>query len=182
MLSDFFHINIECVVFESILWDISTHWCSQYFFFHSEQLICHELKPCSTQFSSGILRVWGRERVPALVSSWQFGSLADGLSAHNWLNPLRLPSHCSTDLYNVIWLLTNKNGLILQNSQMLMIFSLKVSSNNWGQDATFPNQPEMSIMFQKKVKKKTNKLDSDFWWLTPPASPASPHPRQDIEN
>ena len=27
------------------MWDISAHWCSQSFF-HSELIICHELKPC----------------------------------------------------------------------------------------------------------------------------------------
>ena len=43
----FFIWKFYSLVLESILWDISAHWCSQYFF-HSELLICHELKPCST--------------------------------------------------------------------------------------------------------------------------------------
>ena len=39
---------MNILVFESIVWDISAHWCSQ-LFFHSWLPICHELKPCFNQ-------------------------------------------------------------------------------------------------------------------------------------
>ena len=57
--------------------------------------------------------------------------------AHNCWIPLWLPSHCSPDLCNGIWLLTTKTRLIRQNSKMFMIFSLKVFSERFGPEAYF---------------------------------------------
>ena len=51
------------------------------------------------------------------------------LVGHNCVNPLRLPSHCSPELYNGIWLLTTqKTFYFCKIKKIFMIFYLKVFS------------------------------------------------------
>ena len=55
VLIDFYIWKLNVLVFEGILWDISAQWCSQSCF-HSELLICHELKPCCNQTVTAVTK------------------------------------------------------------------------------------------------------------------------------
>ena len=50
-------------------------------------------------------------------ASWPIGRLSCDVHVHNCFNPLRLPFHCSPDLYNGIWLLTTQKWFNSSNFQ-----------------------------------------------------------------
>ena len=55
-----------------MFWFLSAHWCSQYFFSHSQLLICHELPPCCTLYLLTPRRTKKLENISNLINSKYF--------------------------------------------------------------------------------------------------------------
>ena len=82
---------------------------------------------------------------------------------HNCFNPLQLPSHCSPDLYNGIWLLTTQkrfNSAKFQNIFDNFSESSQLKIRSW--IIFFHIESGFSTMYHQKFITRTKKVATNF--------------------
>ena len=99
-------------------------------------------------------------------------SLSCRHGVHNGFNPLRLPCHCSPDLYNGNGSVQPKWGLIQYQNKISMIIFLKVSSKRYCPGVLFliSDKLNSSLYFnnKKNVVLCTESIQASWWnnWIS----------------